>query len=151
MPTSLITGIEIDIDWVRKENPPKFENFVGRKLYSLREYINASNWDDKSKAIIGKSYKKWYRFILWNFKYRWKQKEYKKQYEELMNIANEKLTKQTEIYNNFMEEQKEKINIIKNKVIPELSKFSTDIRSHKNFSNELKKVLDYFDNLNKEE
>lgn len=154
LPTSLVKGIEIDVKQFVKTKEPIYMDrnttYISPKLEILNNYINANNWDEKSSIIIGNGYKKSARFILWHCKYKFKHKEYlekQKLYQEEYDGNFEQITK---TYSELVNKQKDMINIIKSKVIPELSKFTDNIRLYKpyitysDFKN-LDEILNYYD------
>lgn len=153
IPTSLIKGIEIDTKWfVKTKKPIYMDNhttYIPPVLSVLTKYVNATNWDEKSKAIIGANYKKWYRFILWNFKYRFNHKQYVDRYNSQKDDYDKRFNLLVEQHNETVRKQKELINKMENVLIPELSKFTDRIRIYRptiSYSSidSLEKIINYY-------
>ena len=153
IPTSNIRGIEIDTKWfVKTKKPIYMDNhttYIPPVLSVLTKYVNATNWDEKSKAIIGANYKKWYRFILWNFKYRFNHKQYVDRYNSQKDDYDKRFNLLVEQHNETVRKQKELIYKMENVLIPELSKFTDRIKIHRptiSYSSidSLEKILNYY-------
>ena len=75
LPTSLIRGIEIDTSWFIKTKKPIYmddqSTCIPIKLKKLNAYLEATNWNDQAKAILGSYDRKIIRFFLWHFKYKY--------------------------------------------------------------------------------
>lgn len=132
LPTSAIRGIEIDVDWYTRLEEPKLNdnNYKSQEHRKLERYMNATNWDEKSKIIIGR-YKKWVRFILWNIRYRFNEKSYKKQYEEYRDKLEISYKNRLESYEKRLDEQIKMCKKIKETVLPELYTFTSNINAYK--------------------
>lgn len=128
IPTYRGLGIEVDTTWYKYISQPNIKDFVYGRLQILSRYVNAKNWNEKSKIIIGRNYVIWYRFILWWFYYRWKHNQYINEYNKLMDVALSKYDEQLQKYDIYSKELYEISNKFKNKLLPELTKFSTNIR-----------------------
>ncbi len=151
LPTSFSKGIEIDVSWFLNLKYPTYKSFKSDRLYKLEKFIDSSSdWKDKTEAIIGRGYKTWYLWFKWNFNIKYNIKKYNKEYEECKQHTDENYAIAIEKYKAKLSDQKEIINTIENKLIPELNKFTNIVRAYYEqslvYNKSLDYILDYYKN-----
>ena len=132
LPTSRIKGIEIDMEWSKCGSPPvnRLEN-NNMYLYFKREDEKAG-WEELFNLRLSdlKHHPKAIKWLLWYGKYKWKdtkRKEWEKQFQKM----EQGYLKSVEDYNETVLEIKRKMEDFHTYLIPELSKFTEDIKPTK--------------------
>lgn len=132
LPTSAIRGIEIDKSWYKNLKKPEISDLESIEYIKLKYYNEITDWNDKVRSMTC-SYNKIINAILWITKYKWKQEEYKKEFEERDKALKIKYDEAIEIYNKELNEQNKIINLIKEELLPKLQTFTSDIKFHKSY------------------
>ncbi len=137
IPTSRSHGINVDTTWYRKDDgePTKI---YSETIEDMIKYFNAVDnklgWYEcaKHRLRYGKTCKKWWLFIVWWFKYRWKDPK-RKQFEEVKSQQEQQYRERVEKYRSQRQEIKNKTEKLVNELLPVLDEFSKD---HYMFNND---------------
>ena len=87
---------------------------------------NKKGWYEcaKHRLRYGKTCKKWWLFIVWWFKYRWKDPK-RKQFEEVKSKQEQAYKERVEKYRSERKDLKNKTETLLNQLLPLLNEFST--------------------------
>lgn len=129
IPTSRCQGINVDTSWYRKDDgePTKI---YSETIENMIKYFNAVDnklgWYEcaKHRLRYGKTCKKWLLFIVWWFKYRWKDPK-RKQFEEVKSKQEQAYKERVEKYRSERKDLKNKTETLLNQLLPLLNEFST--------------------------
>lgn len=145
IPTSKNNGLYIETDWYKKDRGEPKVIYPHNHL-NMKKYFNAKdnkeNWDILFRCRMSRLsiYRKWIRRILWFGYYKWKN-DYRNDWEQIFKKDEISFEKRVEKY---YEERKlihhksmDMINIL----IPELKKFSDEIKEFNSFSYRIKDII----------
>lgn len=129
IPTSRCQGINVDTSWYRKDNgePTKiYSNTIEDMIKYFNAVDNKLGWYEcaKHRLTYGKTCKKWVLFIVWWFKYRWKDPK-RKQFEEVKSQQEQEYKERVENYRSQRKDIKNKTETLLNELLPLLNEFST--------------------------
>lgn len=129
IPTSRRHGINVNTSWYCKDNgePTKIYSDV---IEDMIKYFNAVDnklgWYEcaKHRLRYGKTCKKCFLFIVWWFKYRWKDPK-RKQFEEVKSQQEQAYKERVENYRSHRKDIRNKTETLLNELLPLLNEFST--------------------------
>lgn len=130
IPTSNITGIEVDLSWFKKLKKPKLDDFETRECIKLRNLLNASTDEEKMDILMPHIKNKYKKALLWNIQHKPLLKQYEDNYYELVGFVKNQYEKALEQYNVEFNNQKMKIELLKYTLIPKLNTFTSRINAH---------------------
>lgn len=140
IPTSRCKGIEVRTDWYVKDNGiPKEENIYYGINDRMRKYFDAvdmhESWDVLLKYRVPSSdrYRRWVRFLMWFGKYKWRdphRQEWEKEFEKDKKTFEMK----TSQYLDTRRQMKDKVLYMRDKLLPELYKFTEHVRTFRSTS-----------------
>ena len=137
IPTSRCKGINVDVSWYERDNgePTIVYSEVIQNLIDYFDAVdNNKGWYEcaRNRLTYGKYCKKWILFIVWWFKYRWKDPR-RKLFEEAKKKEEEDFKERVEKYHSKRKAIKNKAEILLNELLPLLDKFSTH---HSNYNDQ---------------
>lgn len=129
IPTSRCQGINVDTSWYRKDNgePTKiYSDTIEDMIKYFNAVDNKLGWYEcaKHRLTYGKTCKKWFLFIVWWFKYRWKDPK-RKQFEEVKSQQEQAYKERVKNYRSHRKDIKNKTETLLNELLPLLNEFST--------------------------
>lgn len=129
IPTSRRQGINVDVSWYEKDNGEP-TTVYSEAVQNMIDYFDAvdnkKGWYERARNRLtyGKCFKKWVLFIVWWFKYRWKDPN-RKQFEEAKRKQEKYFKERVEKYRSKRKVIKDKTEILLNELLPLLDEFST--------------------------
>lgn len=130
IPTSLHRGINVDTSWYEKDYGEPTEIY-SEPIESLIKYFDAvdnkKGWYEcaKHRVTYGETCKKWWLFITWWFKYRWKDPK-RKLFEEVKSQQEEAYKERVERYHSKRKKIRNKTEKLLNELLPLIDGFSKD-------------------------
>lgn len=129
IPTSCCRGVNVDTSWYKKDDgePTRiYSDSVQNMIDYFDAVDNKKGWYEcaKCRLTYGKTYRKWFLFFVWWFKYKWKDPK-RKQFEETKSQQEQKYRKRVERYQSQRQDIKNKAYRLLNELMPILDKFST--------------------------
>lgn len=147
LPTFRSNTISINTTWYKKdEGLPKKENMYSRLNYIMKQYFDALDNNKSWKVLFDyrfpdlKNLKTWHKFLLWFFYYKWKDVH--------REIWEQNFKKDEDIYKKYInsydikrKEMHEKVLLMKDKLIPELNKFTNNISKSEYCSYSIEEII----------
>lgn len=131
LPTSRCRGAYVETCWYKKDSGEPKEIHFGNN-YTMKKYFDEKDNDARWTVLFDyrlpnlRGYRKWIKFILWFGKYKWKD-DNRSSWEEEFEKDKQRFEKRKENYQIERKEMHEKVEIMVNKLIPELKKFSDKV------------------------
>lgn len=135
IPTSRGRGINVDTSWYHKDfgEPTRiYRESVERMTKYFNAVDNKAGWYECAKYLLGTHYRKWFLFVLWWSKYKWKDPN-REQYEKIKNRQEQDYKERVEKYHSERQKMKNKTEKLVNELLPILDEFSKD---HYMFNND---------------
>ncbi len=131
IPTSRCMGCYIDTSWYEKDNgkptnPYWSDRAAMKKYFEAKD--NKESWEILFKYRFPKlnCYRKWCKFLLWFFKYKWKD-DHREEWEKRFKEDEDSFKRRTEKYYATRKEMHDKSKIMFEVLIPDLKRFSEEI------------------------
>lgn len=129
IPTSRCHGINIDTSWYEKDSGEptlQYSSAIRNMIEYFDAVDNKKGWYEcaKHRLTYGKTCKKWWLFIIWWFRYRWKDPK-RKQFEEVKSQQEQAHKERVERYRSKRKDLKNKTETLLNQLLPLLDEFST--------------------------
>lgn len=152
IPTSLCRGINVDTGWFHKCTKPN--NVLSKDETRMKRYFECidtqAGWYDCARCRLGTHWRKWYLFIIWWVKYKWKD-VHREEWENKFRIAESSYQDRLVLFYDKKREMENKIIIFVEKVLPEINKFSTEHYSFNgNYSVEIENILNEYNAIDEE-
>lgn len=130
IPTSRCRGINVDTSWYHRDlgEPTKI---YSKPIENMMKYFNAvdskAGWYEcaRYRLTYGNNCNKWLLFIVWWFKYKWKDPK-REQYEKVKSQQEQAYRERVEKYRSHRKEMKDKTEKLLNELLPILNEFSKD-------------------------
>ena len=151
IPTSRLRGINVDTSWYEKDRGEPTIQYSS-SIQSMIEYFDAvdnkKGWYEcaKHRLTYGKTCKKWLLFIVWWFKYRWKDPK-REQFEEVKSKQEQEYKERVENYRSNRKDIKNKTEMFLNELLPLLDEFSTQHYNYNDKGNYSIEKIREFENL----
>ena len=111
-----------------------------KKYFKLKE--NHAAWEDFMKILCSYKYPKFIMYLLWIFKYKWVNISHEDWDDELNKNEQEYKERLLHFYNEKMDLIK-KINLFKQKLLPELNKFTKEVYNLRNWGTPVEKIINW--------
>lgn len=129
IPTSRLRGINVDTSWYEKDRGVptlKYSKEIRNMIAYFDAVDNKKGWYEcaKHRLTYGKTCEKWFLFIVWWFKYKWKDPK-REQFEEVKSKQEYEYKERVKRYYSKRKDLKNKIEKLINELLPLLDEFST--------------------------
>lgn len=159
LPTSRVQGIEVHTGWYRRdEGVPNEENKYYGNVKAMKNYFDALDNNESWKLLFKyrlpnlSYYRTWVKFLMWFGWYKWKdpkREEWEKEFERC------EANYERRVFEHCAKRRyvRDKAKFMIEKLIPELSKFTTIVRTYKDntfslMDNKIENIIEW-EGLNK--
>lgn len=131
LPTSFCRGCYLDTSWYKKDNGKPITVYWSDKA-TMKKYFEAKDNKESWEILFNyrlprlKGYRKWCKFLLWFFKYKWKD-DHREEWESKFKECEDSFRRNTEKYYATRKEMHDKSKTMIEVLVPELRRFSDKI------------------------